>query len=270
MTEREYNELKAVRRSDLWKIMESPEKYLYATTHTEAPTPALVFGAAAHKLLLEPDGFFDEYFVMPGDLDRRTKAGREAYERLLVVNEGRSMIADDVFRDISAMVETAHRSALARKLLYGEHETSFVWQDQDTGLMCKTRLDCLSEPDGNLTVVDYKTVADARTSSFNRDIFKYGYHMQAYMYTESVMQVRHLSERPDFVFIAQEKKAPYALNVVKVDEDVMMAGMDAFRLCLGTLKECQDMDYYWGYNGRFDEMNETELPGWVTTGGDDV
>ena len=44
MTEKEYNEHPGVRRSDLWKISESPEKYLWAIQHPVGQSPALVFG----------------------------------------------------------------------------------------------------------------------------------------------------------------------------------------------------------------------------------
>lgn len=267
MSESEYNALDAVRRSDLWKIKDSPEKYLYALKNPEEPTPALTFGQAAHKLLLEPESFFDDFAVAPA-IDRRTKAGKEEYERFMAEHQGKTIITDETYATIFDMTSRALGVPMVAKLLDGEHERAFLWTDPDTGIVCKTRLDCLSKPDGVLTVVDYKTVADARTSAFNRDIFKYGYHLQAYMYTESVMQTNGMTERPDFVFIAQEKKPPYSINVVRVNEDVMMAGMDAFRECLGTLKECTETGYFWGYNGRFGEMNETELPGWMESGMD--
>ena len=78
MTEKEYRQHDGVSRSKLWKLRESPEKAKWSWEHPEPPTPALLFGQAVHKLILEPVTFDDEFAVSP-DCDRRTKAGKEAY-----------------------------------------------------------------------------------------------------------------------------------------------------------------------------------------------
>src|SRR5690606_26886762 len=45
------------------------------------PTPAMVLGAAIHAAILQPDVFARQYVRAP-ELDRRTRAGREAWEQL--------------------------------------------------------------------------------------------------------------------------------------------------------------------------------------------
>jgi len=161
---------------------------------------------------------------------------------------------------------------MVRQLLDGKHEQAFFWTDEDTGLSCKVRCDCVSEVDGRIAVVDYKTTTDARTSVFvNRDMDRYGYTMQAYMYTEAVMKCMKLPYRPDFYFIVQEKKGPYSLNVVCVygDSEVMAHGQDLFRECIGTLKQCMDTGFYFGLMGPYNEPNEAYLPGYVSLGEED-
>ena len=164
------------------------------------------------------------------------------------------------------MAAKAMTVPLVRKLLNGKREQAFFWTDEDTGLLCKVRLDILAEMDGRLVVADYKTSNSAKTEIFNNDIFRYGYHLQAFMYTEAVMKNMNLTERPDFIFIVQEKKAPYAVNLVQVTEDVMLAGMDDFREYMGTLKQCMETDFWWGYTGIYGEPNESFLPGWMQLG----
>ena len=92
MTENEYRRQDGISRSELWRMHESPEKFKYYQEHPEPPTPSLVFGAAVHKLLLEPDTFGDEFAVAP-DCDRRTKDGREAYNAFLTANEGKHLMS---------------------------------------------------------------------------------------------------------------------------------------------------------------------------------
>lgn len=265
MTEQEYNQHEGIRRSDLWKVRESPEKYLWAIGHPEPPTPALVFGTMVHKMLLQPLTFSDEYAVAP-NMDRRTKDGKEAWQRFAEENAGKTIVSAADFDQADDMVNAVMSHPIAQKLLGGKAEMPIFWTDEDTGELIKCRLDMLTEWEGRPVVVDYKTAMSAQTDQFNHAIFKHGYALQAYMYTEAVMHELHLTERPDFIFIVQEKKPPYAVNVIKVSEEVMTNGMDTFRELIGILHQCLETGYFPGYNGPMDEMNDTYLPGYLTLG----
>lgn len=265
MTEQEYNRHDGIRRSDLWKVRESPEKYLYSIGHPEEPTPALIFGAMVHKLLLEPDTFTDEYAVAPL-LDRRTKVGKEEWTAFCDKNAERRIVSIDDMAQADAMVVRVMNHPIAGKLLKGETEKPIFWTDEDTGELCKCRLDLLTELNGQPVVVDYKTAMSAQTDQFNNAMFKHGYHLQAFMYTEAVMRELKLTKRPRFIFIVQEKKPPYAVNCIEATEDVITAGMDVFRELIGILHQCLETGYYYGFNGPYDDLNEAYLPGWMTMG----
>ena len=267
MTEREYNEHPGVRRSDLWKMSESPEKYLWAKEHPIEPTPAMLFGSAAHKFILETDDFEKEYAVAP-NVDRRTKAGKEAWDNFMNYANGRTVITEDVAEVIEAMDKALEKVPMTQELLYGKGETEvpFFWADKDTGELCKVKLDRLVKIDGRYVVVDYKTAKCARTDRFSYDIVKLGYHLQAAMYTEAVMVCCGLDYRPDFIFIVQEKDEPYSVNIVTVpaDSSVMLHGVDTFRELIGMLHQCKELENWPGYLGVFGEPNEAVLPGWIS------
>lgn len=265
MTEQEYNQAEGIRRSELWRMSESPEKYKWFLEHPPEPTAALVFGAAVHKMLLEPEGFYDEYAVAP-ETDRRTKEGKAEWEAFLTGTEGRTVISQGDFRTITEMCEKAMTVPMVRRLIAGRHEVPLFWTDGDTGEKCKVKLDILAELDGRTVIADYKSAASANTDIFNSKMFKLGYHLQAYMYTEGAMQTLGLKERPDFLFIVQEKTAPYAVNLIQVTEDVALAGMDCFREYIGLVHECKKTGYWYGYTGLYGEANETYLPGWMSMG----
>lgn len=265
MTEAEYNSIDAIRRSDLWRMSESPEKFKWFLEHPPEQTPALVFGSAVHKLLLEPDGFNDEFAVAPV-VDRRTKVGKETWERFLSESGGKTVISADEAKTASEMVAKAMTVPMVRTLLSGKHEEAFFWTDPNTELVCKVRADMVAEIDGKVVIADYKTAQNAKTEIFNQSVFKHGYHLQSFMYTEAVRVNLGLDYRPDFIFIAQEKTAPYSVNVIQVTEEVMNAGMDAFREYMGTLALCKKTGYWYGYNGLYGDANETYLPGWMTMG----
>lgn len=269
MTEREYRQHHAISRSELWRMHESPEKFKWFKDHPPEPTPALTFGQVVHKLLLQPETF-DEDFAVLTEMDRRTKVGKEAFDAFLSRLEGRTAVIQADYDKAQEMASAVRRSRLATSLLVGEHEIEFFWTDPDTHEDCKCRCDCLTKTDdGHYIIVDYKTAGSAKTDVFNQSIFKYGYHFQAAMYSEGVMRAMDLDYRPEFVFIVQEKAAPYAVNVVSIPETVMLAGIDTFREYIGLYHQCKGTDYWFGYNGAFDEPNEAYLPGWMQLGVDE-
>lgn len=268
MTEREYRQNPAISRSELWRMHESPEKFKWFRDHPPAPTPSLTFGQLVHKLILQPETLYDDFAIVP-EIDRRTKAGREAYAEWASGVETQTIVDSDDFKKAQEMARAVLQNRLSAKLLNGSHEIPFFWTDEDTGEDCKCRCDCLTSEDERLIIVDYKTAGSAKTDVFNQSIFKYGYHFQAAMYSTGVKTALDLDYLPEFRFIVQEKTAPYAVNVVTIPETVMQAGMDVYREYLGIYHECKLTDYWYGYNGPFDEPCEAYLPPYVSLGVDD-
>jgi len=265
MNERDYNAAQGVRRSDLWKINDSPEIFRWAVDHPDEgePSPSLVFGQAAHKMLLEPLDFGTEFAIKPDGIDRRTKEGKEEWNKFLAMSEGKTIISMDDYVTIKGMADKAMADPMVMKLLDGRKEVPFFWTDPDTGVKCKVKLDCLTYLDDMPVVVDYKTCKSAKTDAFMRDAYSYGYHLQAAMYTEAVMRTQGLTERPMFVFVCQEKDAPYSMNIITVPEDTMNYGLDVMRELLGIYAECEKTGNWYGYTGATGQPNELSLPGWL-------
>lgn len=263
MTEQEYNAADGIRRSDLWLIKDSPEKFKYHMDHPEdddEKSPAFLFGSACHKMVLEPESFEDEYAVAP-NVDRRTKAGKEEWLQFCDQNEGKIVLGADDFKTIAEMSKAVTVHPLAGRMISGQHEVPFFWIDPDTGEKCKCKADVVKITDRKYVLVDYKTTTDASTETFNKHILRFGYHVQAAMYAEGVQVALGLDYRPRFLFVAQEKKAPYAVNVIDVGEDVMNYGSTVYHELLRKYHECKEMDLWPGYVE--DVPNDSWLPGWV-------
>ena len=266
MTEKEYRTHPAISRSELWVINESPEKFKYFKENPPPPTPALLFGQYLHKLILQPETLDDEFVVMPR-IDRRTSAGRATYDEFVERAFGKVLVTACEAEQAAEMRDALMANPIAAPLLTGERERAFFWTDEDTGEDCKCRVDVITAlEDGRVAVIDYKTTKSANLNVFNNEIYRYGYQFQAGMYTEGVMHVLELAERPTFILIAQEKAAPYAVNVVEVTPDVMTAGVDKFRELIGIYHNCKETGYWYGYNGPFGDINEAYLPGYMTLG----
>ena len=261
MTEKEYRDSAGISRSELWLLHTNPEKFKYYKEHPEPSTPTLMFGAAVHKLLLEPETFDKEFVVMP-HFDRRTKAGKEAYNKFTAISEGRNIITIDDYQKAAEMAQTALKEYHVQTLLSGEREKPFMWIDDSTGELCKIRVDAVLGKSSPLMVIDYKTTNDASMDAFLKSVLNYGYDFQAGMYCEGVAQ--NMGEFPMFIFIAQEKNPPYSVNIMRLDDDFLARGHKIFRRLLDEYHYCKESGDWYGYLGKDGGNIKTlSLPAWA-------
>ena len=241
-----YDEIPAVRRSDLWELRKSPAHYLYAVTHERETTAALAFGTAAHKYILEPDDFWNHYALAP-QVDRRTKAGKEAWAAFQADLGGKSAITQDDLQTIIQMDAAICSSETATTLLKtGDHEVPIEWKDPETGEPCKCRPDCMTAYNGQDYIVDYKTTTSCEDGAFERACYKYGYKLQAAMYADGAFNSQMIPYK--FAFVAQEKTPPYAVRVYFCDDGFMDEGMEIFRDLMGIYHKCRVLDEWPGYD----------------------
>ena len=262
MTEAEYNAAEGIRRSDLWRMEDSPEKFKWFLEHPVEKTAAMQFGSACHKWILEPKDWGNEYAIAP-TVNRATKAGKEEWARFLEEHPDREPVSTADFVIMDEMADALMSHELANRVLYGDtqKEVPLFWKDPETGERCKAKLDVLKIEDGKYVIIDYKTTQHADTMHFNRTVWDMGYHFQAGFYAEGLMHAAKLDYIPKFVFIAQEKKAPYSVNVIEVSPEVMKAGIAKFHELLDRYHECKEVDIWPGYAD--DVPNETYVPGWA-------
>lgn len=233
-----YEELEGVRRSDLWLMHISPYHFKYRIDHPQEQTPTLALGSMIHKYILEPDTFFDEYAIAP-EVDRRTKAGKEEYNAFvesLGDKEAVSVTDYEVAKEMAAAIPDE-----VRELFKGKKEEPIVWTDPQTGEICKCRADVI----GDGIIVDYKTTTSCQDGHFERSCKAYGYKFQAGMYCEGMFQ--NTLEDYGFVFVAQEKAAPYAVRVYYCDKDFIREGQEQFREFINLFHECKQKGEWPGY-----------------------
>lgn len=254
MTNAEYRAAEGVSRSELNTILQkTPMHFLYEQMNPKEDTPALLFGRATHKAILEPETFFDE-FVEGIRVDRRTKEGKEKWEDFLSSVGDRDVVSPDDMEILKEMRAVIDHDTNASKFLSGIHEQSFFWTDAETGEKCKVRPDCIAEVDGKTYLVDYKTTDSCADGAFERSVRKYGYKFQAGMYREGYFQ--NTFKDVGFVFVAQEKTAPYAVRVYICSDDFLEEGYTMFREAIGIYHECKTTNHYWGYEGPDNDVSE--------------
>ncbi len=248
MSQKEYRNREGVSRSELYKIKKSPKHFKYAMEHPESDSPALAFGRALHKFVLENDDFKNDFIVLP-EINRRTKAGKEEYERYQneAFESEKEIVSLSDMALITDMYDALSDYPLAMELLKGEHEKDFFWTDDLTGEKCKCRPDVLTEYNGKKYIVDYKSTDSCEDGHFERSCRKYGYKFQAGMYTEGVFQ--NTFEQYGFAFVAQEKKPPFAVRVYFCSPEFVAQGYDQFRELIGIYHNCKETGIWYGYEG---------------------
>ncbi len=245
----DYHAHPAVSKSVLDKIAKSPlHARAYLDGERDEPTPAMNFGTALHACALEPELFNDTYAVFEGD--RRTKDGKARYEAIQA--SGATIISAADFDAITAMVEQIRHHPVAAALLQdGIAEASVFWKHPPTGLECKCRPDWWNREAG--MVVDLKTTEDASPAGFARSVAAYRYHVQAAHYSIGTKASR-------FVFIAIEKKAPYAVAVYELDNEAMALGHKLRDRDLEVFSSCQEFNAWPGYPA---EIQTITMPKWA-------
>lgn len=248
----EYQRNSAVSRSFLVDMLKSPAHAKWNSENKEAPTLAMLIGSATHTMLLEPELFDGEYLV--ADIDRRTTVGKELdakakLDNLTVLKTEQKQIIDDMIASIKA-----NKSA-TKMLKNGQAEMSIFWQDKETGINCKARMDYVRSEG---IIIDLKTCLDASPAAFEKTILANNYHVQAAMYLDGLFEVGHTSVA--FCFIAVEKEAPYGVGVYTITDDYIEIGRKIYKAGLVKLKECLDLDFWPMYP---DEIIELAPPAWL-------
>ena len=248
-----YDDIQGVNKSTLWEMRKSPLHYWHLIHDTpKVDTAALKFGRAVHAAILTPTAYKRNFAIMP-NIDRRTKAGKEAYEDFCKQTEGRKIISQEDAQIIKMMVSAFRKTPFATNLLKicQRRECVLLWKDPETGVDCKGRIDAIR----NEYLIDYKTTTDARTDVFKREAIKYGYDLQAAMYMEAARANGY--DPKDFYFIVQEKSPPYLINVIRAGDAFIDRGTWIMRDLLTKYAACRNTDTWPGYG-----INELVLSEW--------
>ena len=180
-------------------------------------TPAMALGTAVHQAILEPHDFHDIYHVIEKS-DKRTKAGKEEYQKQIDLANGKIIIEDDIHEIIKSIVGDFRQNDLAQKYCKGEIELSHYTQYE--GIDVRVRPDVINHISDFIT--DVKTCQDNSPQAFKRDVYNWGYHLQAAFYMD-------MCGINNFRFIACTTKYPYTVEVYTLDEKDIEFGRMAYK-----------------------------------------
>jgi exodeoxyribonuclease VIII len=251
----EYHRHASVSKSQLDQMAKSPAHYLASLTTPRKETAAMRVGALFHGLVLEPERV--KIAVAPV-CDKRTKDGKATWEAFCLENAGAEIVTADEGEMLNGMVASVRAHPAASALLSGPGiaEGSAWWADEQSGELCRCRPD-FYRPDLGI-IVDLKSTEDASQIEFARSIAKYNYNVQSAFYQDGV-EAATGDFIKGFVFVAVEKKAPYAVAVYQLDMQGVEAGRATYKRLLLDLAGCKAAGSFPGYSDRIETIS---MPAW--------
>lgn len=206
-------------------------------------------GTAAHALVL---GIGDPLYVVMAE-DWRTNAAKA--ERDGAREHGMTPLLEADYLTVCAMADKLSEHTLAMRLLSdGKPEVSGYALDKPTGVQRRGRFDWL----GDGWICDYKTAQSAEPGHFAASAARFGYAMQAAWYLDLA---RDLGREVDgFVFIVQEKEAPYLVSVCELDWASEQVGRVRNRRALDLFARCKAEGSWPGYGAG---LHTISLPKWA-------
>ena len=187
---------------------------------------AMALGSAVHCAMLEPELYYKDYHIMP-KIDRRTKAGKEAFEIESKKSEGKLLLGFDEHNKITKILDNFRNHDLAQKYCKGEIELSHYKKHDDIDV--RIRPDVLNRVENFIS--DVKTCQDNSPIAFRRDVYKYGYHLQCAFYSDMLGVPAE-----NFRFIAVETNWPFSVEVYALSDEMIQQGRKGWQRAFNDWK----------------------------------
>ena len=223
----------------------------------------LELGTALHLALESKQAFEETYILRPEGMDKRTKAGKEAFAKFEVSAGAKTILERDDFYRITGMVNSLQNTddpvlqSLMRSPYKAEH--SFFWDE--FGVHHKCRPDRLIQPSGNCVdlinerwpdllelpfgisiCMDFKTTSKgASPKKFSYACNDYGYYLKAAHYLAG-------TKADLFCWVAIESSAPYNCALYWFNPNKAEGYLKHREQLIEMMKRCNKNNQWTGYS----------------------
>ncbi len=239
----EYHKNQAVSTSKLNTFLKSPKTFYYdyfLGRRHERPLPTCVsmedhfaFGSMVHCIIGEGYEEFEKRYVLkPGKMDRRTKAGKEAFDYWIMGINGRLPVDLTAYEAAEGMFAAVKEMGwLSRLLEKGTPEVTIRGEVHGLNLQCRPDLliqnitddeicNQLGIPNGGSIILDIKTTN--QYDNFRHSIKSFKYHRQAAFYLYLAKEAGLSINK--FIFLAIDKNMPYDYSIIELGEETLKMG----------------------------------------------
>lgn len=249
-----YHDLKYLSNSALGMLLDCPKRYKSWIDEDEdrKETDAMIFGSLFHMVLLESHKIAETYAIT--SLNLTTKEGKawkeEQYNKII--------IKQDIYEHALMMRDSVLDHPQA-KLFFENFEAEKGFYFDCYGEKYKIKVDALSIVQDIFWAVDVKTTEDASIESIQKSIAKYAYYRQDAWYLHNLKK-HGIDCENRFVFIFVEKKYPYIVTVVMLDNEAIQKGRNECAKGLRLLRKCRKENNYPCYSRNIEIIS---LPKWA-------
>lgn len=232
----------------------------------EEPSNAQQLGSVIHTGVLEPQQIRRRFVAMPDfaaqvmhenstcKKPRATNRYRQLVEDFQQLHVGKQTVTQEDFDALLGIHASLREHPRAGKYLRrGRAEVSIVWDDPDTGLRCKARLDYWQQRSRRFT--DLKTTRDA--GRFEKFVAEYGYYRQLAFYADGLETLTGVAH--EACLVAAEPSSPYAVRAAPLSTAALDAGRAEYHSLLKRIAECRESGLWPAY----DDPDAWELPHWA-------
>lgn len=214
LPEEDYHKADAVSRSYLKKLQVSPAE----AKVPQDDTTSTGLGKAGHIMVLEGRDKFDDLVI-----EAPTKTAGVKFTELAMANPDKVVVALDGRQKAAEAVTGMMCHPQVQEILAAEDiqtEVSVFWRDEETGLICKARIDFMVPSMSILGDLKFVQKGAANERKFRYMIRDYGYDLQAPWYTEGIAKATG-QVYEHFLFIVTETETPNMTGVFEMDRDWM-------------------------------------------------
>jgi len=259
-----YHELKSYWSSTDLKYMHanSPTHfkalYLDQTIKRKEPNSAMILGSLVHCLVLKPEDFPNEFFVLP-ELNLRTNDGKKAMADLMAENVGKYPVTEEMLLEANAMRASIFNNKEASIMLEAiRKEVSFFWECPYSKLLMRAKIDACSSK----CMVELKTTHDASPEGFARHAYNMNYDLSLTHYKQGIARI--MDVEPEAFFIVVESAPPYVCQVYKVGESFKETGHVKWISAVDRMTNGLKLNKWPGYTSDIlGEVSTIEAPPWA-------
>lgn len=235
-----------------------PAKFKWERDHPQPHRKTFDLGTAAHREVL---GVGADIAVIEHEVWNTKAAKAEVAEARAA---GLVPLKPAEHQQVLDMADAIRQHPIAGPLFTpgsGMAERALVWRDERTGVACRALVDWMTYRGPRLVIVDYKTTTSVEPADISKTVQTYGYNQQDRWYWDGVQAVGLGDESTEFLFVMQEKTAPYLVVVFGLDDNARLIGDAKNRRALHTYAECTRTGTWPGYaDGQIPYL---ELPKWA-------
>ena len=204
------------------EFYKSPAHYLRYKAGKKEPTPAMEWGTAVHKIILEPATFDNHYHVIDeGDIlgkltansnPRATKVYKDWLKEQQELAGDKKILNRGEYITLERVRDCVLQSPQCKGIFEGT-EKEVPLEGEIWGVKFRGFADII----GDGWVADLKTTQSAHPKEFQRDSYNLMYHLQAAVYCQ-------LTGTDSFKWVAVEANSMPIVQVYQIDYEYLVMG----------------------------------------------